>query len=252
MIGATGLLGKIAEFLAQDLSKRKLARDSDKRGQACEAFTRLYYLLVDIEAITDYIRSGARDAAAQNRPDTIAFYIRDSLRRIKIASNDYIETFTMLNDPLEIYAPDLAEALRTVTGWKFNLLWEASKAYIVDSENNGATVVKMRYLKPDDRLLEIDIGSYVARVANGEARLRAEHFEWPEVLLYRGDIKSVFKDVELDFLSVEDVRHFSEMLDGHAKALSAGKLALREYIRATFSIEEVLYERKQIEPSWFG
>lgn len=158
----------------------------------------------------------------------------------------------MLAEPLEIYAPELAEALRTVTAWKFNILWEVSKGYIVESEHNGATVVKMRYLKPEDRLLEIDIASYVGRVASGEAKLRAENFEWPDILLYGGDINSAFKEVELDFFSVEDVRHFAELLDRHAEALSAGKFALRDYIKNTFTIEEVLFEKKQIEPSWFG
>ena len=57
MISAGGLLGKIVEFLASELSKRKLARDSDNSaGQACQAFTRLYFLLVDVQAITDYVR----------------------------------------------------------------------------------------------------------------------------------------------------------------------------------------------------
>lgn len=252
MIGASGLLGKIAEFLADDLSKRKFARDADKRGQACEAFTRLYYLLVDLQAITDYVREGARVALDEKHPEHVAFYIRDSLRRIKLTSNDYIETFTMLAEPLEIYAPEVAEALGTVTDMKFNILWEVSKAYIVETAHNGAEVVKMRYLKPEDRLLEIDIASYVARVTSGEAKLRAENFEWPDILLFRGDINSTFKEVELDFLSLEDVRQFAELLDRHAKALSAGKLALRDYIKKTFTIEEVLYERKNIEPSWFG
>jgi hypothetical protein len=219
MIGATGLLGKIAEFLAQELSKRKFTRDTDKRAQACEAFTRLYFLLVDLQAITDYIREGAWDAVKRNHPDSFAFYIRDSLRRIKLASNDYMETVTLLAEPLEIYAPELAEALGTITAYKFNILWEISQAYIVESELNGTQIVKMRYLKPEDRLLEIDIAAYVERVARGEARLRADNFEWPEIFLYRGDIASTFKEVELDFLSVEDIKHFAELLDRHAKLL---------------------------------
>lgn len=252
MLSAAGLLGKIAAFLAQDFAKRKLARDSDKRGQACEAFTRLYYLLVDLEAITDYVREGAHTAVKESHPDHIAYYIRDSLRRIKQTSNDYIETFTELAEPLEIFAPDVADALTSVTAWKFNILWEVSKAYLVESEHNGATVVKLRYLKPDDRLLEIDIAAYVERVATGAAKLRAEQFEWPETLLYRGDIKSAFKEVELDFLSIEDVQHFAELLDRHAEILRTGKTALKEYIRKTFTLEEVLFERKSISPSWFG
>jgi hypothetical protein len=252
MIGASGLLGKIAEFLAQDLSKRKFARDSDKRGQACEAMTRLYYLLVDLQAITDYVRKGARSAISLNEPDHIVFFLRDSLRRIKLTSNDYIETLTLLAEPLEIYAPEVAEALGAVTAWKFNILWEVSKAYLVETDDTGTVVVKMKFLKPEDRLLEIDLASYVKRVASGEAKQRAENFEWPEILLYAGNIESTFTEVELNFLSVDDVRHFVELLDRHAQALSVGAVALRDYIKKTFTIDEVLFERKKIEPSWFG
>jgi hypothetical protein len=252
MITGIGFLGKVVEFLAGDLAKRKFSRDSDKKGQACEAFTRLYYLLVDLEAVTNYLREGAHAVVRDNHPEHIAYYVRDSLRRIKLSSNDYIETFTLLREPLEIFAPEVAKALRTVTAWKFNILWEVSNAFIVETADNGATVVRMNYLKPDERLLEIDLDAYVKRVATGEADRRAEHFEWPEILLYRGDVETAFQHAELNFVSLEDVKGFVEMLDRHASALANGKSALREFLRNNFTVEEILYETKRIEPSWFG
>ena len=68
MISIIGLLGKLSEFLANELSKRKLARDADKKGQACEAFTRLYFLLADLQSITDFLEEGAKLATEQSHP----------------------------------------------------------------------------------------------------------------------------------------------------------------------------------------
>jgi hypothetical protein len=41
------------------------------------------------------------------------------------------------------------------------------------------------------------------------------------------------------------------MLEQHKKVLDHGIATLRDYIRATFTIDEVLYEGVKIEPAWF-
>ncbi|MGP8199262.1 MAG: hypothetical protein ACLQU4_07155 [Limisphaerales bacterium] len=45
MISAISLLGKVADFVAHQLGAKRLARDADKRGQACQLITRIYYTI---------------------------------------------------------------------------------------------------------------------------------------------------------------------------------------------------------------
>lgn len=251
MISAGGFLGKVAEYLVGELSKRKFAKDTDKKGHACEAFTRLYFLLTELQAITSYVQDGAKAALEQKDATVLASFVWTVQRRLKVTSNDYLETVTMLYEPLEIFAPDVGRALGVITNWKFNILWEVSDSFVLDGQPGGQAIVRMRYLKPDDRLLEIDLAAYARRVVSGEASIRANQFEWPETFLTRGDKTSAFTEVEFNFATLEDVRQLDQLLEKHAAALDAGKNALREFIKVNFTIAEVLYEKKHIEPAWF-
>jgi hypothetical protein len=72
MISAISLLGKAAEFLAHQLGAKELARSQDKRGQACQMITRLYYLLVDLKSLTDCLHEAAKSAIESNDPTMLA------------------------------------------------------------------------------------------------------------------------------------------------------------------------------------
>lgn len=252
MISAISLLGKVAEFLAHQLGAKELARGSDKRGQACQMITRLYYLLVDLRSVTDYMIEGADLSIEHSSPSILASRFRDISGRVEKASNEFFETLGFLDEPLALFAPETADALAAITAWKGNLLWEISRAFIIERSPDGFhEILKVRYLRPKDRILEIDFGAYVERVRTGQVKVKPEQLEWPDDFLYGGSVTSAFEESEVSFASIEDVKQFSSLLRKHSKVLDSGISALKSFIQSKFTFDEVLYENKKIEPAFF-
>jgi hypothetical protein len=252
MISALVILGKIAEFIGKGLQELSLKWATDKRGRACSSIVRLYYLLVELQSLAEHLHSRAELAIEKNNPSLLAFTFRDANRRISGFTNDLIETFTQLQEALEIFAPELTGALAAVVFSKSNLLWHISQYVIVDTDG-VREARKFKYLKSDERLLNIDIGAFVKRLKSGELQTRrVERFEWPDRLLYFGSVSEGFSPAELTFVDINETKEFSEMLKEHINVLAVGTTTLKDYIRNTFTINEVLYERVEIEPGVFG
>jgi hypothetical protein len=251
LLGAMSLLGRIAELIAKYLQSKHLARDADKRGQACNSIVRLYYLLVDLKSLAEYVAESAKMAVRDGKPSLLAYTFRDTKRRIQSTSNDFVEAFHSIYQALEIFAPELGNALSAVTGWKLNLLWEISNYVVFEQEAEHLAIRKLKYLQPDERLLSLDIDSYVKRLVASEAAERAPRFEWPETLFYSGSLDG-FSPAQLEFVDFTELQNFATMLEQHIAVLNQGILALRKYIRTTFTIEEVLYEKIDIAPELFG
>src|SRR5438046_346911 len=137
MISVLALLGKIAEFIAKGLQEASLTRASDKRGQACAAISRLYYLLVELRELTRHMADVAQFAVDSGNPEIVAYHFHGMYRRIARLTNDFVETFTILQDALEIFAPDVAQALGAVSYSKSNLLWNITQYEFVDGNEAG-------------------------------------------------------------------------------------------------------------------
>jgi hypothetical protein len=86
VLSAISLLGRIAELIAKYLQSKRLARDADKRGQACNSIVRLYYLLVDLKSLAAYIAEAATVAVREGNPSLLAYTFRDTKRRIESTS----------------------------------------------------------------------------------------------------------------------------------------------------------------------
>src|SRR5438477_9498678 len=154
MISVLALLGKFAEFIAKGLQEASLTRASDKRGQACAVISRLYYLLVELRELTRHMGDVAQAAVDSGKSEVIAYHFHGIHRRTARLTNDFVETFTMLQDSLEIFAPDVAQALRVVSYSKSNLLWNITQYVVLDGDE-AQGVRRVRFMKPDERILNL-------------------------------------------------------------------------------------------------
>jgi hypothetical protein len=252
MLSLLSLIGKFVEFVAKGLQSANLSRASDKRGQACQTITRLYYLLIELKSLASYMGRQADHAIRQDDASLLAYSFRDAKRRIQASTNDFVETFYSIAEALDIFAPDLAEALSAIMNGKLNLLWMISQYEVFEPDDSRVIVRKYSYLNPDDRLLDLDIEAVAKRLVSGEAGQRAERFEWPDTLFHSMTEIDGFSPAELNFVSIDEVRSFARMLDQHGKVLNDGIVSLKEFIRNTFTIDEVLYEDFKISPEWYG
>jgi len=253
MLSAISLLGQIAMLLAQRLKLVNFNEMADGRGGAVGAsLTRLYYLLVDLKSLTAYISERAKFAVEQNNPLLFAFVLRNTKRRIQGGSNDFAETFHSLEKTLETLAPDMAGTLVAVANWKVNLLRKISESTVFEQDADHLEVRRFKYLKPNDRLLNFGVDAYVNQLKNAGVKQRAARFEWPDTLLYNGSLDNTFSPAELRFADTEQLKELSNMLEQHRLILDRGTLALKDYIKNTFTVDQVLYEQVEIAPEAFG
>jgi hypothetical protein len=253
MLSAISLLGQIATLLAKRLKSVNFNEAPDGRGGgACGSLTRLYYLLVDLKSLTGYISERAKFAVEHNNPLLFAFVLRNTKRRIQGGSNDFAETFYSLEKTLETFAPDMAGTLVAVANWKVNLLRKISESTVFEQDAEHLEVRKFKYLKPNERLLNFDADAYANQLKNAGVKQRAARFEWPDTLLYQGSLDNTFSPAELGFVDIEQLKELSSMLEQHRQVLDRGTLALKDYIKNTFTVDQILYENVEIAPEAFG
>jgi len=252
MLSAISLLGQIAMLLAKRLKSVDLSGASDGRGPACASFTRLYYLLVELKSLTAYVSERAKFAIEHNNPVLFAFVLRNTKRRIQDGANDFAETFHSLEQTVDKFAPEMTGALSAVANWKVNLLQKICESTAFEQDAEHLEVRSLKYLKPNERLLKLDVEAYANQLKNAGVRPRAERFEWPDTLLYNGSLDDTFSTAELGFVDVEQLKELSSMLDEHRRILDRGILALKDYIKNTCTLDQVLYEQVEIAPEAFG
>jgi len=252
MLSAISLLGQIAMLLAKRLKSVDFDGALDGRGAACVSLTRLYYLLVELKSLTAYISERAKFAIEHNNPVLFAFVLRNTKRRIQDGANDFAETFHSLEQTVDKFAPEMTGALSAVANWKVNLLQKICESTAFEQDAEHLEVRSFKYLKPNERLLKLDVEAYANQLKNAGVRPRAERLEWPDTLLYSGSLDNTFSTAELGFVDIEQLKELSSMLDQHRQVLDRGILALKDYIKNTCTVDQVLYEQVEIAPEAFG
>jgi hypothetical protein len=123
---------------------------------------------------------------------------------------------------------------------------------VFEQDAEHLEVRKFKYLKPNERLLNFDVGAYMNQLKNAGVKQRAARFEWPDTLLYNGSLDNTFSPAEVGFVDIEQLKDLSSMLEQHRQVLDRGTLTLKDYIKNTFTVDQVLYEHVEIAPEAFG
>jgi hypothetical protein len=160
MITWSGFIGKTASFLATEVGKKLIAEKSDKKQLACELFTRLYFNLVELEARVSQIVTAAEEARKTQDFMTLYCVVSQQEKPAEKLTMEFYEIAQILREVLEIYFPDVEKALGSIFAWKGSILFEAERT-VVSEYNSTVQFSRLRYKKPSDRLLEIDIAKHV-------------------------------------------------------------------------------------------
>jgi len=247
-----GFIGKSFCFLAEKLASKKLDDLGDRKASACEALMRTYISIAEIEGSTSQILHDARATLEDGNVGRFEQAVRLKEGELRFRTTELAQATVQLGPILEIFDPTLHLCLMSVCAWKFNILYEASRSVVIEKEEGRATIAKVRFKKPLDRLLEIDMEEHYRWLKTHPNHAHWEDLEWPQTLLINNKIEDAFVDSEIamDESGLQTIEDLVRVLGPHMKQLSNARKKLREMIRTSFDIGDVLYVSSRIgQPS---
>lgn len=241
MITWVGLIGKVFGFLGQEMAKKALNAEPDKRALACEAFTRLYFNLTKLERLTELVLASVEDSIHAGNTVSLTCRVHNMQQDIQRLSSDFFEDAQVLREVVEIFDPEAAEALSAVFAWKGSILWEASKCVTLTRDGDDF-VGKLSYRKPTDKILDLDISQQLAWQRAHPGEVDWEALTWPQTLLVGGELSEAFAESEVTVVSKADMEEFADILKAHLLVLSEAKGSIRNLIKTNFSLDDVLFQ----------
>lgn len=249
MLTGQGLLGKLVMFVAEKLVGHKLALSLDERKRACRAFAELYYCLDRLEEINsrwiELLSLGMADGGL------LIGDLQCLVPSTSTVSGRLLEIRGELHFAIELLDPALARTVRQLYAAKGGLLSLLALGLDVESCHHSAKSVT--YLSPNPKILRLDMvefDNWVKQHASS-AGYQSNQLEWPQNLLWFGEIEQGFADATLELANPESLSRLRNVLVEHGQVLAAAREKLREFVVARFSVEDVLYVSRDLPRAEF-
>lgn len=237
MITAEMIVGKITLFICQKATGAILKLPFDKRRRACRSLTKLYYCLQGLDDVTESIFQHVQMQMQHSKHTGPAFVVMSALSahlyEIELATNMFLDLGNELYSGLEILDPALAQCCDALYISKGDFLTQMSKAIAWEGPgHSGRVIIKMPRETVDLPELENTYSKAAAALQYGEL------LYWPDTLGLTEDRGEIILSWE-DSVSAE---RFIKKIAQHREVLIDAKNKLRELLKSSFSIEEVLFQ----------
>jgi hypothetical protein len=234
VLTAGSIVSSIASFIAEKTLGRVTSIPFDKRAKACRSLTKLYYAVLALEEVTASILEDA--ASFKSTEHGVAFGTMNALNnymlKIEQASNLFIDLGFQLHAGLEIIDPALAKCCDMLYVSKFDFLSEMSKSVTWKrSKGSSRIIIKMPKRTVDPTALERAYADVLKEYHSGNKSY------WPDTWV--GAAKPA--QIVLTWEDEAAATAFLSALTGHMRALSEARSRIRELLRSSFSIEELLF-----------
>ena len=235
MLTAESLIGKVVEFIVgKSLSALGKLSSTDRR-KACRSLTKLYYSVQALEDVTVSILRTSSDFRGTETGEAFAVMnaLCNHMHEVALASNMFIDLGHELHAGLEIVDPALAACCDALYVSKFDFLHEMSESVAWDrTSTQGRIIVKMPKRTTNDEVLNIKYAEAAVALKSGEK------YYWADTWL---DAEGPHQ-VVLTWEDHDSARAFVKRLSDHREALSSAKGKLRDLLKSSFSIEELLFQ----------
>ncbi|HWA27433.1 MAG TPA: hypothetical protein VG734_17390 [Lacunisphaera sp.] len=237
MLTASGLLGKLVDFIVDKSATHLTELPFDKRKKACRALTKLYYCVQTLDDVTaeflatfqEFRRSGDSDARA------LLHSLNNHRYEVVVATNLFIDLGRELQPGLKIIDPALAQCCHTLYVGKFDFLTFMSQAIEWDRTGDKQQIlVKVSR----DTVESVDLNAMFA--ATKEALGRGGELYWSESVL--DDFTAGFEEVAITWENEEAAQQLHAKLVRQNAGLREAKERLRILIKDNFTLEEVLFQ----------
>ena len=235
MLTAETIVGNIVVLICEKAATSIAKLPFDKRKKACRSLTKLYYSVQALDDATESIFRTASNLRSTTTGEAFAVMnaMNNHMHEVALATNMFVDLGGELHAGLEILDPALADCCGALYVSKFDFLSEMSNAIAWDhSGGNGRLIIKM----PRRTVETGSLGkSYAAVVA---ALQRGDKTYWPDTWSPTDEPTEVILTWEDD----AGAAHFLQRLAEHRAVLAQAKEKLRQLLKASFSIEELLFQ----------
>lgn len=229
------MISKIAGFIvAKSLSAIEKLSPNDRK-KACRSLTKLYYSLQALEDVTNFIL-GSVDNFNTTKTG-IAFTVVNALnnhrRDIELASNMFISLSQELHAGLKIIDPALATCCDALYASKFDFLSEMSDTVAWDQTTSDLRmIIKMPKRTTNENILNKKYEEATIALSKGET------YYWPDIWIEAEEPHQIV----ISWNDEDAAKNFMSRLTEHRNKLSNAKQQLRELLKNSFNIEELLFQ----------
>jgi hypothetical protein len=235
VIVAGGIVAKVVAFIAEKCAGKLIALPFDKRKKACRSLTKLYYCTQGLEEKTDSILQYVDSFRDRGHADALINAIISKWNDIVFITNDFIDLSEELEGGLKIIDPALAHCCHCLYRGKFDFLNFLSTS--IESRHHGqqiALIIK----RPLGRMQNENMESLYQQCK--EAVDQGLRHYWPETVL--NEFSSDFESVTVHFEDESVALELIHMIIAQNKLLKEAKESLRNLLKESFSIEEILFQ----------
>jgi hypothetical protein len=240
-------VGKMVEFAATKLGSKKIDLSLDPKRRAGRTFLKLHHLISELEAVTIEVSRNLDQPMVEGRyRETWLYNIDNEITRL---SNDFLHLALDLEEVLRIYDPNLALSLAHLRFSKFSLLTVISDSFRAFSSSKNPDV-QIQYTYPDSAMNLIDFEQHYQWLLKNPDYALGQNFnydklEWPQNVLIGFAEEGLIHEVSIPRVSLEEqweaLEQLRKVLNEHLSILSTANDHLREFIKKSFKIEDVMY-----------
>jgi hypothetical protein len=235
MITASAIIGKLVEFIGTKLLGRLADLPFDKRKKACRSLTKLYFCVEALDEVTEEFDKAFHDFKDRGNAEALVHALNNKSHDISLTTNGFVDLGKELDQGLQLVDPALALCCHLLYLSKFDFLSFLSESVRWEEKGGRRFIVIKR---PKGLMEGVDMEELYRDAQEG---LRStEKFYWPESALDEFD--KDFEDVEITFEDTDTAYKIHEMIIHQNKRLKEAKHRLRELIKSTFKIEEILFQ----------
>jgi hypothetical protein len=244
MVGWTGVIGKIINFVLEKIAGKKLDLLLDDRRRAARQLYQLYLALSDLEVLCQELIVELREMTKVSDPEVSAEWLRDISIAIDETSERFLEATQGLTGVLSIFDPVLAQAVSGLEANKFSFLLVAANGFEPQLENGQIRAVK--YTSPGSREDELDLASTYQWYADHQPIDYSRPVEWPNDVLMNFAEEGGLEEGRLTLVEPESLKQLADLIKKHVKSLSAARDGLASFFRQNFKIEDLLAVQEPI------
>ncbi len=235
MITAEGIIGTVVGFIVKTAATQIAKLPFDKRRKACRSLTKLYYAVQALDEVTESIFTTVNEFRSTESGEAYAVInaLNNHMHEVALASNMFVDIGYELYSGLEIIDPALAACCDALYISKFDFLSEMSHTVELDrSASERRIVVKMPSRTTDANVLE---GGYMQVL---DAYRRGDKHYWPDTWVQSEEPQQIV----LTWENNTAANAFLSRLAEHRVVLVEAKSKLRDLLKSSFKIEELLFQ----------
>ncbi len=235
MLTAESVIGKVVSFIVDKTLGKLVALPFDKRRKACRSLTKLYYSVQALDDVTENFLQTLDDFHKSGNANAVVNALNNHAHEVELATNMFVDLGHELYGGLEIIDPALAQCCYALYVGKFDFLTFMSNAIHWDRSISPSKVVVKR---PLGKMESVDMDSMYNLTKN--ALQAGEKHYWPSSAF--DEFSSDFEDISIGFEDEQAATQLREMIVRQNTTLKEAKERLRNLIKESFSIEEVLFQ----------